>query len=261
MNKFFFVLYFLFCSFLGSAQDTLPLANITIDPPKISTFPYKESDIQVDSSALESKHFSKNFKKKYTGSDFVYEYKVPEKNFWDHFKEWLASILRNIFTFDNPQTSLSFVATLLKIIAVVVVVIVIYLIVKVLIGKEGNWIFSKNANKKIVYYTDLEKNIHLLDFKKLIEESIAKGEKRIAIRYYYLWLLKVMAQNHYIEWDIEKTNTDYLYELQKPAHREAFTYLSYLYNHIWYGEFEIDEATFQKTENRFKQSIKTFSNE
>ena len=70
-----------------------------------------------------------------------------------------------------------------------------------------------------------------------------------------------MAQNHYIEWDIEKTNSDYLYELQNPVYKEDFTYLSYLYNYIWYGEFEIDETTFNKAENRFKKSIKTFGNE
>ena len=69
-----------------------------------------------------------------------------------------------------------------------------------------------------------------------------------------------MAQNHYIEWDIEKTNSDYLYELKKPEHKEDFTYLSYLYNYIWYGEFAIDETSFTKAENRFKNAIKTFSN-
>ena len=81
------------------------------------------------------------------------------------------------------------------------------------------------------------------------------GEMRLSIRYYYLWLLKSMAEKNWIVWDIEKTNTDYLYELQRPAHREAFTYLSYLYNHIWYGEFEINEAEFEQIERSFIEAI------
>lgn len=257
MNKIFFVLSFLFFFSITNAQDTL----VTADPPKITSVKYSEKDIKIDSDAIEAKKFRKNFKKEYTSSDFVYEYKAPEKNAWDHFKEWLASILRNLFTFSNPQAALDFVSVLLKVLAVLIIIFVIYLIVKAIINKEGRWIFGKDSHKKTVYYSELEKNIHLLDFKKLIEESIEKGEKRIAIRYYYLWLLKVMAQNHYIEWDIEKTNSDYLYELQSPVYKEEFTYLSYLYNYIWYGEFEIDETTFKKAENRFKNSIKTFSNE
>ncbi|MFB9108388.1 DUF4129 domain-containing protein [Flavobacterium gyeonganense] len=238
-----------------SAQDTL----VKTEPPKVASVKYAESDIYVDSDTIEAKTFPKNFKKKYTDSDFVYEQKTPEKNWWDHFKEWLADVLNEIFTFKNPQASLNFVAILLKILAVLIVVFVIYLIVKALIGKEGKWIFSKEAKQKVVHYSDIEKNIHLLDFEKLIKESIEKGEKRIAIRYYYLWLLKVMAKNRYIEWDIEKTNSDYLNEIKNPAHKDEFTYLSYVYNYIWYGEFEINERMFEKAENRFKNAIKTFN--
>lgn len=257
MNKFFFVLSFLLYCSISQAQDS----SATVDPPKVESVKYTEKDIHVDSDTIEAKNFKQDFKKKYKDADFVYEYKAPEKGAWDYFKEWLASIFRRLFTFSNPEASLNFVAILLKVIAALVIIFVIYLIVKAIIAKEGKWIFGKNANKKTIYYSDIEKNIHLLDFEKLIKESIAAGEKRIALRYYYLWLLKVMAQNHYIEWDIEKTNSDYLYELKKPAHREEFMYLSYLYNHIWYGEFEIDETTFIKAENRFKKSLKTFSNE
>lgn len=257
MNRFFFVLFFLlFCS-IFNAQDSLTYE----DPPKIATIKYTEKDIQIDSSTVEARTFEKNFKKKYTDSDFIYETKPAEKTWWDSFKEWLASILRKIFTFSNPQASLNFVAMLFKIVAILIIIVVIYLIVKALINKEGQWIFGKNAQKRTIYYSDAEKNIHLLDFEKLIKESISSGQKRIAVRYYYLWLLKIMAQNHYIEWDIEKTNSDYLYELKNPVHKEEFNYLSYLYNYVWYGEFEIDETIFIKTENRFKKAIKTFSNE
>ena len=255
MNRIFFILSFLFFFGISHAQDSLA----TAEPPKVASIKYTEKDIKIDSSTVEAKTFEKNFKKKYTDSDFVYEYKTPEKNMWDRFKEWLASIFRELFSFENTENSIKFVAILLRIIAVIVIIIVIYIIAKTLINKEGQWIFGKNSQKKTIYYTDIEKNIHLLDFEKLIKESINSGEKRIAIRYYYLWLLKVMAQNHYIEWDIEKTNSDYLYELQKPAHREEFTYLSYLYNYIWYGEFEINETSFSKAENRFKNALKMFN--
>lgn len=256
MNKVFTFLFFLFCLGITNAQDSL----VTADPPKIAAVKYTEKDIQIDSSKIEARHFQKNFQKKYNDPEFIYELKKPEKNWWDHFKDWLASILRNIFTFENTKASINFVTILFRVLAVLAIVLVIYFIAKALINKEGQWIFGKNANKKNIIYSDAEKNIHLLDFEKLIKESIDSGERRIAVRYYYLWLLKVMAQNHYIEWDLEKTNSDYLYELKQASHREEFTYLSYLYNYIWYGEFEIDENTFKKTENRFRNALKTFGN-
>lgn len=257
MNRILLILSFIFFFGIVHAQDSLA----TAEPPKIKTVKYTEKDLQIDSSTVEPATFDKNFKKKYTGSEFVYEYKAPEKGLWQRFLEWLASIFKSWFSFESTATSINFVSILLKTLAVIIIVFVIYLIAKAVIDKEGQWIFGKNAKKRNIYYSDIEKNIHLLDFDKLIKESIQSGEKRVAIRYYYLWLLKVMAQNHYIEWDIEKTNSDYLYELQRPVHKEEFTYLSYLYNYIWYGEFEIDETTFKKAENRFKNAIKTFSNE
>ncbi|MDR7370904.1 DUF4129 domain-containing protein [Flavobacterium aquidurense] len=231
------------------------------EPPKVGSVKYSEKDIQIDSDTIQAKTFSKNFKKKYTAPEFIYEPKAPERGIWDNIKEWIVDFIRRIFAFNDPEKSVTVAFIVLRILAVLIIIAVIYLIVKALINKEGQWIFGKNANKRNVQYSDIEKNIHLLDFEKLIKESIQNGEKRIAIRYYYLWLLKVMAQNNYIEWDIEKTNSDYLYELKYPAHKEEFTYLSYLYNYIWYGEFEIDETSFIKAENRFKKSIKTFNNE
>lgn len=257
MTRLFYILSFLFCFGISSAQDSLV---VTEEPPKIASIKYTEKDIQIDSRTVTAKHFDKNFKKKYTDPEFIYEYKKPEKNWWDHFMHWLAQLFANLFHFESVKTSLTFVAILLRILAVLVVIVLIYLIAKALSKQEGMWIFGKNANKKTIFYSDAEKNIHLLDFEKLIKESIEAGEKRIAVRYYYLWLLKVMAQHRYIEWDIEKTNSDYLYELQQPAHKEEFNYLSYLYNYIWYGEFEIDDTIFGKTENRFKKALKTFSN-
>lgn len=256
MKRIFLILSFFFCFSISNAQDTLAEA----ETPKVAA-KYTEKDIQIDSDTVQARTFSKNFKKKYTDPEFNYEPKAPERGLWDNIKEWIASVLRRIFSFTDAKTSLKVTVILLRVLAVLVIILVIYLIVKALINKEGQWIFGKNANKRAIQYSDIEKNIHLLDFQKLIKESIQNGEKRLAIRYYYLWLLKVMAQNNYIEWDIEKTNSDYLYELKNQTQREDFTYLSYLYNYIWYGEFEIDEITFTKAENRFKKSIKTFSNE
>jgi len=256
MTRFYFILSFLFCFGVATAQDS---TFVPEDPPKIATIKFTEEDIFVDAQTIEEKHFDKDFKKKYTDSEFVYEHKAPEKNWWDHFKHWLARLFANLFHFESAKASLNFVVILFRIIAILVIVIVIYFIAKNLSNQEGRWIFGK-SDKKTLFYTDAEKNIHLLDFEKLIQESIANGEKRVAIRYYYLWLLKVMAQHNYIEWDIEKTNSDYLYELQQPAQKEEFTYLSYLYNYIWYGEFEIDDLRFSNTENRFKKALKTFGN-
>ncbi len=232
------------------AQDTLA-------KPKKEKSIFTEKDINVDTSSIEISSFDKNFKKKYTSEDFIYEFKTPEKNAWDRFKEWLAKIVRNLFSFSNDEASMNFVNLFLKIIAVLIVIFVIYLIAKAILNKEGQWIFGKNSDKKIINYSEIEKNLHLVDFEKLIQNTLQLGEKRLSIRYYYLWLLKKMSETHVIVWDIEKTNSDYLYEIQNQSKKEEFSYLSYLYNNIWYGEFELDDETFQKAKKAFEKALQT----
>ena len=75
-----------------------------------------------------------------------------------------------------------------------------------------------------------------------------------------MWLLKKLAANEIIVWDLEKTNSDYLYEIKNQASKDEFEYLSYLYNHIWYGEFDIDQETFDKAKTAFEKSIKNLPN-
>lgn len=256
MTKLITFVTFAFFSICLHAQDNLALT-------KTKVFLQTEDTIKmlpIDSSVVTKKTFSKNFKNNYKDSVFNYEFKTPEKNAWDHFKEWLAQLFQRLFNFSNNETSQNAASILIKIIAGAIVIFVIYLIVKAIINKEGQWIFGKDSYKKNIHYSEIEKNIHLVDFEKLIHESLQLGQKRVTIRYYYLWLLKIMAQNQHIKWDIEKTNSDYLYELQNQTHKDEFAYLSYIYNYIWYGEFDIDEITFSKAENRFKKALKTFSN-
>lgn len=221
---------------------------------------FTERDIAVDSATIEVKPFAENFKKKYTDKEFIYEFKTPEKNAWDRFKEWLANFFKNIFSFTDSKSALNFVDILLKVIAILIVVAVIFMIVKAIMNKEGQWIFGRNSDRKIINYDEIEKNLHLVDFEKLIQNSLKLDEKRLTIRYYYLWLLKKMSEKQIIEWDVEKTNSDYLYEIKDETLKEDFAYLSYLYNNIWYGEFELDEANFAKARNAFEKSIKKINN-
>ncbi len=250
MGKLLLFIALLFCLHL-EAQDSLTV-------PKNEKNTFTEKDIQVDrNDVIEEIKFKTDLKKKYNTEEFVYEIKTPEKNVWDRFKEWLARVLQNIFKFSSERTSMSVVVFILKTIAILVVIFVVYLIVKAILNKEGQWIFGKNANKKIVSVDEIERNLHETDFEKLVKETLLAGQKRISIRYFYLWLLKRMSEKGIIEWDIEKTNSDYLYEIKNDTLREEFAYLSYLYNYIWYGEFDLEESTFEKAKIAFEKTIRS----
>lgn len=234
------VLFLLLFSIPSFAQDTLTVSK---------------HEIQVDSSAMEEIKFNDDFKEKYSADDFIYESKVKESNAWDRFKEWLYDLFERIFNSSSRENTEDIVEIILKVLAAAIIIFVIYLIVKAIMNGEGNWVFGKSSDKKVINYEEIEKNIHLVDFEKLIKETLKKGENRLAIRYYYLWVLKIMSAQQLIEWDVEKTNSDYLYEIKNTSIKSQFEYVSYLYNYIWYGEFDLDEVTFIKAKKAFDYLI------
>lgn len=237
-----------------AAQDTI--SKNETDTIKTAIL-FNESDILIDSSDVEKRSYSPNLKEKYKDSEFIYEQKLKEKGAWDRFVEWLNYWVGKIFSIGSDKASMSVIEIILRVLAFLIVIFVIYLIVKAIMNDEGRWIFGKSSDKKVINYDEIEKNLQLVDFEKLIKEALKSGENRLAIRYHYLWLLKKMAAKEIIEWDVEKTNSDYIYEIKNTKLKEDFAYLSYLYNYIWYGEFDLEEETSEKAIKAFQKTIQT----
>ncbi len=212
--------------------------------------------LQIDSSEIQITRFRSDLSDEYSGREFIYEYKEPEKTAWDRFKEWLAFKISELFGLGTTEKSLSVVGTVVKVIAGLIVIFVVYLIVRAILKKEGMWIFGRDLSRKVVYHDDVALNLKATDFEKLVKETIDSGQLRLAIRFYYLWLLKTLSQRGTIQFDPDKTNSDYLHEIGNASQKDEFAYLSYLYNYIWYGAFDIDAATFEKAKNAFEKAIR-----
>ena len=212
------------------------------------------SQVQSDSLFHNSRKFG-NLKEKYTDNDFNYIEKTKiDTSAWDRFWSAVGQFLRDLFDFGNGAKALSGIEIAMKIIAFLVIIFVIYLIVKVIINKEGGWIFGKSA-KKIKVSEITEEDIHSMDFSSAITKAKNEKNLRLANRYYYLWLLKSFSDKEIIEWDIEKTNADYLNEISNLELKNEFQFLSYVYEHSWYGEFELTKSDFERTETTFQKLI------
>lgn len=199
--------------------------------------------------------FDNGFKKKYKDEDFIYEKKPGAKTLWERFWEAVGRFFDWIFSSGNKQES-NTTFTVKVIVAVVVILFVIYMIVRAILNKEGMWIFGR-SRKKITAQDSTEEDIHLMDFQKLTAETKLAGDYRLAVRYYFLWLLKRMTDREIIDWHWDKTNSDYLYEIKNNDLRKDFEYLTYVYDYSWYGDFPLDDKAFAKAEKAFIKTINT----
>ncbi len=246
VNKFKCLYIILF--FFGISKS----ANATVS--EVWTLPTLQDSIYIDTQPIEKRNFD-NLKDKYSGDDFIYERTTNNSGWWSRFKQWLSDFFKNLFDINSDAKAADITDFILKVFYVVIFILVIYFIVKAIINKEGKWVFGKASDKSIIPVTDIESNIYEADFKSLIKTAEKENNYRLAIRYYYLWLLKRLSQAEIIEYDVEKTNSDYQYEIASNDLKKEFLYTSYLYNYVWYGEFDIDQNQFGKAKVAFTQFI------
>lgn len=209
-----------------------------------------QDSLNVDDSAIHPKTFD-NLKAKYTEDDFVYEYHTDKSGWWTRFKQWLSDLFKKWFDIKNSRDAANATDWMLKIGAVLIFLLVAYFIFKAVMNDEGYWVFGKPSDKSIIPYTDIESNLTVTDFDRLTRDAENSGEFRLAIRYYYLWLLKKLNHAEIIEYDAEKTNSDYYNEITLENTKQQFAYTSYLYNYIWYGAFKVDDEAYRKAKNAF----------
>lgn len=220
------------------------------------SYPPLKDSITVDQDPLKIREYG-NLKDKYVGEEFIYERSVETSGWWTKFKKWLSDFFRDLFDLNSDVQASKIADTALTIFYVAVFLLVIFFIVKAIINKEGNWVFGKSSDKNIIPIKDIENNIHAADFKTLISDAENSRNFRLAIRFYYLWLLKSLSAAEIIVYDVEKTNSDYYYEIANEDLKKQYSYTSYLYNYIWYGEFEIDQNQFDKAKSAFAQFLNT----
>jgi hypothetical protein len=259
-KKHWFLLFFYFFATISLAQDSIAdkIENIkyTNEDFEISQEDKKKFEAIQSSEKERNLFFEKDFKEKYNEPIFEYRRKTESKNLteWEKFKRKVNDFFSNLFNFQKLNGQFTAVEWVMKILIYLIIAVAIYFIIRVLIRKENSWVFSR-APKNISYSFKEDENIHQIRFQDKITFERRNKNYRLCIRYYYLWLLKVLNDNKTIVFDIEKTNTDYLNEIKDSQLKQKFSYLSYIYNYCWYGEFDITEEDFYKVEKLFKEVL------
>lgn len=214
----------------------------------------QSATVKQDSSHLDVTYFKDNFKDNYTSNDFNYSINDTGginlvQRILRSFFNWLGDTFGFEIDWLDYQTMEYIIYGLLGI-------IVLYLLIKFLLQNPVSTVF-KTENKTIEGFNYVEENIEKVDFDTLIKQALKDSNYRLATRYMYLKSLKALASKKTIDWHYDKTNTDYLNEIKDTTLKALFKRVSYIYDYVWYGEFPIDEARFNKNKDDFNQLIKT----
>jgi hypothetical protein len=222
------------------------MLSLSANPNEIKTLP-------KDSSVIQPKEPSESAKQNYYNDDY-WKYKEEKSaanaepdafdrlwtNFWE--KIWGSVSRKNESSF-NPWT----------ILALLILITLIVLIVLRLTNTGVSTLFS--GKRKTQEQTDAtleDVDIHSIDYDEEIRQAISKNDYRLAVRLWFLRTLKSFSDKELVHWKIDKTNSDYYYELSGTNFQQEFGDVSKVYDYIWYGEFPVDEAAYKTAEDKFR---------
>lgn len=202
--------------------------------------------------------FDNHFRDKYIGDEaFDYRKKTGNISFVQKLKRMIERFIQTLFGWDKEHKVGNITDISLKILSILLVLFVIYLLVRLILSHNGRW-FSQRKNENIeIDINDTEQLVRYADFENMIDKSEKTGNTRQSIRLYYLWLLRTFDEKKIIEWNLQKTNADYRKEIKDETILKNFTYLSYLYNYIWYGEFSITDTDYLTAKKVFLNHLRT----
>ena len=224
----------------------------------LSNTPYcfAQDSIQKDTSNIKVTYFKKAIKERYKGDDFNYSINDTGginliQRVLQKFFGWLSDIFGFDIDFIDYKTLEYIVYSLLGIAT-------LYVLIKFLMQAPVNSVF-KNESQNINDFTYVEENLNEVNFETLIEDALKEKNYRLATRYLYLKSLKLLTNKDIIEWHFDKTNSEYLNEIKNENTKSVFKRISYIYEYVWYGEFPIDEAIYNKNIFDFEK-INTLQN-
>jgi hypothetical protein len=207
---------------------------------------------EVSNTTYTKRNFQDGFKEKYTGDDYRYTEKPQKTGWFSRFIDWLSQTKPN----HASGRSAIILVWIMKALVVLVVIYGVFVVVSILLGKEGAWFLLKKSDESTLSYRLNEDELKSSDYTSLFKEARLNQDYRLAVRYRYLMLLQQLSSQGFIKYHPEKTNTDYSREIVNQELSDLFTYLSYIYDHTWYGAFTISEFEFSNTLHTFDRTNK-----
>lgn len=212
-----------------------------------------ENKVKHDTSDIEIRSpEAKKIKDFQSSKDFHYN-DIPKSG--NSILEYITYYIQKIFNllFSN-QGIMPFIRYLL-------IALFIAFVVYQLAKNQINTIFTGKSQRAGEVYDVLEEDLDIIDFDQLIGKELSNKNFRLVVRLYYLKMLKALDKKGLIKWQPNKTNREYYYDLSGTGIEQKYKQLTWIYENIWYGDFQIKDDYFNHADVQFKQIFKEIASD
>lgn len=205
----------------------------------------------ADSSLVQARSIDRDFINGYRQlKAFNYEHPRDPRSLWDRIVDWLNEVLEDILPRPAAQSITAFLDSWLPYI--------------ILVGGAGvaAWklyrtrlqgFFGKGDRGFASDMSRIEENLGAVDLDALVSQAAAEGRYRHAVRLLYLRSLRDLADRNLIDYRRERTNAEYVRDLADVRVRFPFERITLLFEHIWYGDLQIDRKEYPVVAAAFDQ--------
>lgn len=189
-------------------------------------------------------------------SDRKYNYSQEpgSRSYWDRFRSWVNYQLGRFFNWlFGEEKAGTYLAIFFRILPYLFIAFIIFLIARFFLKVDKRQFANSPGNKNLVALSEEERIMQEEDIQALIAEALADKDYRLAIRYQFILCLKLLKEGEWIQWQPQKTNRDYVQELENPKLKSLLQQAVRAYDYIWYGEFALNEAGYQKILQDYQQ--------
>ncbi len=135
--------------------------------------------------------------------------------------------------------------------------LLVFIVVK-LLGAESLFVRKdkKIKGEKVLYELDeIEENLMEAELQTPIQKAVDDENYALAIRLYYLAILREMTEKELLRWKKEKTNFEYLLELGNHPLRSEFKEVTRIFERVWYREAPLSRNDFSQFQPKFKELL------
>jgi len=212
-------------------------------------------DVHELSVVIKERYFNEQQLNTYkNNTDYLYDRPPPNPSLWQQLNRKFWDVVRQLLPEHIPSESFRYLEYFLLIVALV-------LIVMALLKANVSQLFFKRgaARRKSILHEVLPENINEINFDDRLAKALQHKNYRKATRLYYLQVLKKLHDAQLINWQLNKTNNAYITELQNTALYSRFKHITFVFDHVWYGNFPLHTESFIPIKTDFEAFLADIS--
>jgi hypothetical protein len=159
------------------------------------------------------------------------EQKTYKKGFWDHFYDFFS------------------VEGVRNIVYCLLIAFFAFIIYRVVIVNKLYLFY--NSKKATAADQGEASDIQDINLDEKIQQALAASDHRMAVRYMYLKALKLLNEKQWIRYHADGTNHEYVSQMTGRKLASEFSFLTRIYDYVWYGEFAVTPEQFDIVHKNF----------